>query len=269
MVIVYFWWIGCAFFGIALYMSHIMSRRAMIPIIQSYTRQREFVADASHELRTPLSVMLSSIDSLEMEQTEETDPFVRKLLVNMKDEVKRMTRLVSDLLLLARSDTPEYILHWEAFDLEPHAQMIVESMKNLSGSKQIDLQMVASGKLEIEGDVERFKQLLIILLDNALKYTPSGGKVTLRLSLNASEINRKLIIVVEDNGIGIAEEEQKQIFLRFYRADKSRSRQMGGHGLGLAIAKSIVDAHHGTIDVSSTLGEGTSFTVTFPAARSR
>ncbi|WP_240420508.1 sensor histidine kinase [Paenibacillus periandrae] len=257
------------FFGLALYMSHIMSRRAMIPIIQSYTRQREFVADASHELRTPLSVMLSSIDSLEMEQTEDTDPFVRRLLVNMKDEVKRMSRLVSDLLLLARSDTPEYALHWEAFDLKPYAEMIVESMKSLSGSKQIDLQMVASGKLEIEGDMERYKQLLIILLDNALKYTPSGGKVTLRLSINANDLHRKLIIVVEDNGIGIADEEQKQIFLRFYRSDKSRSRQMGGHGLGLAIAKSIVDAHHGTIEVSSTLGEGTSFTVTLPAVRVR
>ncbi|SFL37680.1 His Kinase A (phospho-acceptor) domain-containing protein [Paenibacillus sp. 1_12] len=255
------------FFGIALYMSHMMSKRAMIPIVQSYARQREFVADASHELRTPLSVMLSSIDSLEMEQSEETDPFVRKLLVNMKDEVKRMTKLVSNLLLLARSDTPEYILQWEAFDLQPHAEMIIESMQGLSGSKQIDLQMVASGKLDIEGDLERYKQLLIILLDNALKYTPSGGEVRLRLSLDVNDINRKLVIVVEDNGIGIADEEQEQIFHRFYRSDKSRSRQMGGHGLGLAIAKSIVEAHHGTIHVSSSLGEGTSFTVTLPITR--
>jgi signal transduction histidine kinase len=255
------------FFGIALYMSHIMSKRAMIPIVESYTRQREFVADASHELRTPLSVMLSSIDSLEMEQTADTDPFARKLLVNMKDEVKRMTKLVSDLLLLARSDTPEYKLHWEAFDFEPHVEIIAESMKVIANSKQIELYLISRGPFDIEGDLERLKQLLYILLDNAVKYTASGGEVRLQLSMDADEPNRKLIMIVEDTGMGIAVEEQKRIFHRFYRSDKSRSRQMGGHGLGLAIAKSIVDAHHGTIDVSSALGEGSSFTVTIPAGK--
>ncbi|NHN34030.1 two-component sensor histidine kinase [Paenibacillus sp. S3N08] len=255
------------FFGLALYMSHMMSKRAMVPIVQSYTRQREFVSDASHELRTPLSVMLSSIDSLEMEQTANTDPFSRKLLVNMKDEVKRMAKLVSDLLLLARSDTPEYKLQVDTFDVHAQSEIVVQSMKAIAASKQIDLQLEAEGPFEMEGDVERIKQLLYILLDNAVKYTPSGGQVRLLLSMDANDSNRKLVMVVEDTGIGIAEEEQKQVFHRFYRADKSRSRQIGGHGLGLAIAKSIVDAHHGTIGVSSSLGEGSTFTVALPIAR--
>jgi signal transduction histidine kinase len=255
------------FFGIALYMSHMMSKRAMIPIVQSYTRQREFVSDASHELRTPLSVMLSSIDSLEMEQTADTDPFARKLLVNMKDEVKRMAKLVSDLLLLARSDTPEYKLQCEPFDIHAQCEIIIESMKAIAASRQINLQLLAEGPIEIEADLEKIKQLLYILLDNAVKYTLNGGEVRLMLALDANDSNRKLILAVEDTGIGIADEEQKRIFHRFYRSDKSRSRQVGGHGLGLAIAQSITEAHHGTITVSSTLGEGSRFTVVFPVIR--
>ncbi|MCG7216793.1 sensor histidine kinase [Paenibacillus mucilaginosus] len=259
--------LGLLFFGVALYISHRMSRRAMVPIQASYTKQREFVADASHELRTPLSVMLSSIDALEMEQTEETDPFSRKLLSGMKEEVKRMSRLVGDLLTLARSDMPEYRLQRELFDLEPYARSAAESMQGLAAAKGIRLEAAFSGSLQIVGDAERLKQLLYILLDNAVKYTPEGGEVRLSLRAEGSEAARRLVLEVQDTGIGIAPEDRLRIFDRFYRADKARNRQQGGHGLGLAIAKWIVDAHGGSIAVESAPGRGSVFNVRLPAAR--
>lgn len=259
--------LGLFFFGIALYISHRMSRRAMVPIQASYTKQREFVADASHELRTPLSVMLSSIDALEMEQTEETDPFSRKLLSGMKEEVKRMSRLVGDLLTLARSDMPEYRLQREPFDLEPYARSAAESMQGLAAAKGVRLEASFAGPLQAVGDAERLKQLLYILLDNAVKYTPEGGEVHLNLRAEGGDAARRLVLEVQDTGIGIAPEDRDRIFDRFYRADKARNRQQGGHGLGLAIAKWIVDAHGGSIMAQSEPGRGSVFTVRLPAGR--
>ncbi|MCZ8523429.1 MULTISPECIES: sensor histidine kinase [Paenibacillus] len=259
--------LGVLFFGVALYISCRMSKRAMIPIQASYTKQREFVADASHELRTPLSVMLSSIDALEMEQTAETDPFVRKLLTGMKEEVKRMSGLVGDLLTLARSDMPEYRLQREVFDLEPYARSTADSMQSLAAAKGIRLMASLPGPLPVYGDAERLKQLLYILLDNAVQYTGEGGEIRLILREEGSGEARKAVIEVQDTGLGIAVEEQQRIFDRFYRADKARNRRHGGHGLGLAIAKWIVDAHRGTLGVDSAPGRGSVFTVRLPAAQ--
>ncbi|SFI61626.1 sensor histidine kinase [Thermoflavimicrobium dichotomicum] len=252
------------FFGVALFIGYLMSKRAMVPIIQAFTRQREFVADASHELRTPLSVMLSSINAMEMTESIEADDFSRKLLSNMKDEVKRMTKLVSDLLTLARSDSGTIEILHETFDFRPHAEKVIQAVQPLAASKQINLHLHVPETLVIHGDSEKLTQLLYILLDNAIKYTPNGGEVHLSLSVEASEHRSMLCVVVQDTGIGIKPEDYDRIFDRFYRADKSRSRQMGGHGLGLAIAKWIVEAHQGTIHVSSELGKGSTFTIRIP-----
>lgn len=257
--------LGLLFFLVALGISHHMSKKAMIPVELSYRRQREFAADASHELRTPLSVLQSSIDSLELEQSEETDPFVRKLLTNMKDEVKRMSRLTGDLLTLARSDMPEYSFKRESFDYEPLAARVAESMRSVAEKKGLRLQYEAAVPLQVEGDPERLQQLLYILLDNAVKYTPEGGEVQVRLRAGSGRgPNRMMTLAVTDTGIGIAPEDQPRIFERFYRADKSRTRQSGGHGLGLSIAHWIVKGHNGTIRVTSVPGEGSTFTVMIP-----
>lgn len=253
------------FFAFALWLSHGMSKKAMIPVKQSYQRQKEFVADASHELRTPLSVLLSTIDSLEMEQSEETDPFERKLIANMKDEVKRMSRLTGDLLTLARSDTPEYGVVKERFDFAAHARQVVDAMRRIAGDKGLELKADMPPYLPAAGDPERLKQLMYILLDNAVKYTPEGGSVRVSLALEGKESNGILALSVADTGIGISQEDLPRIFDRFYRADKSRSRSSGGHGLGLSIAKWIVDSHNGTIKAVSIQGEGTAFLVTLPA----
>jgi signal transduction histidine kinase len=255
--------LGILFFGIALFLSYFMSKRAMIPIRKSFERQREFVADASHELRTPLSIFHSSLDVLEMEEEQFSD-FSRNVLFNMKDEVKRMTHLVSDLLTLARSDTGLPDLKMERFDLVPSVEQLVRSTQTLAHSKDIGLHLHTSSPLMVYGDEERLKQLLYILLDNAIKYTPDGGEVNLSLSIESHDKQPILHIVVQDTGVGIPVEEQDRIFDRFYRVDKNRSRQMGGTGLGLAIAKWIVEAHHGTIQVFSTVGKGSTFTVIIP-----
>ncbi|TYR80933.1 sensor histidine kinase [Priestia megaterium] len=248
------------FVGVAIYISRLMSKRAMIPIETAFLKQKEFVADASHELRTPLSVMLSSIDALEMQDEVNEDPFSKKLLTNMKEEVKRMTRLVSDLLTLARSDSNQVEQISTAFDITQVAKKVLQSVETLAHSKSLELQLKASDKLMITGNEERLTQLIYILLDNAIKYTPPNGKVEVILEKNNSEFQMKVI----DTGVGIHIDEQKRIFDRFYRADKSRSRQMGGHGLGLAIAKWIVDTHKGLITVNSEQEKGSTFTVKLP-----
>ncbi|WP_237389702.1 sensor histidine kinase [Bacillus sp. USDA818B3_A] len=250
--------LGIVFVGVAIYISLRMSKRAMVPIRAAFTRQREFVGDASHELRTPLSVLLSSVDAMDM--TIEKDEMAGKLLSNMREEVKRMTNLVSDLLTLARSDSNTIELKTEVFDLSLLAAKAIESLNPIAFSKQIQLELAAPASITVLGDPQRISQLIYILLDNAIKYTPNAGEV----KLNLFKDNREVRIVVEDTGIGIKKEDYHKIFERFYRADKSRSRQIGGHGLGLSIAKWIVDTHKGTIQVTSELGKGSTFIVKLP-----
>jgi len=252
--------IGILFLGIALYISFIMSKRAMIPISGAFTRQREFVADASHELRTPLSVLLSSIDAMEMTIEPQKEDFIGKVVSNMRQEVKRMTNLVSDLLTLARSDSNLLETRAEVFDFCEQGEKTAESIRPLADAKEITLELTKPAAIPVTGDPQRLSQLLYIFLDNAIKYTPNGGIVKLFLSHEGND----LFIKVQDSGIGIEAKDLPHIFERFYRADKSRGRQMGGHGLGLSIAKWIVDTHHGAIKVSSDIGKGTAFTVRLP-----
>lgn len=251
------------FFGVALYVSSKMSKKAMIPIRNAFDRQREFVADASHELRTPLSVLLSSIDAVEMTVDTKEDDYVHKLLFNMKDEVKRMTNLVSDLLTLARSDSGKIERSNDLFDFTPVVKKVINSLEPFAKEKDIPLQYDVPESIVGYGDQQRLTQLLYILLDNALKYTPNKGKVQLSLSPKQGE----LWIEVQDTGIGIPPEEQQLIFERFYRADKARTREIGSYGLGLSIAKWIVDIHQGSIQVNSEVGKGSTFIVKIPFHR--
>jgi len=255
---------GLLFFIVALAISHFLSKRTMIPIANAFARQREFVADASHELRTPLSVLLSSIDTLEMEEAIEEDPFSRNVLGNMKDEVKRMANLIGDLLTLARSDSGTLEVRRDSFEFRTHAETIVQSLEPIAAAKNISLQFHAFSDIHLYADLEKLKQLLYILLDNAIKYTPNDGLVQLSLSTEGTEQNKMFVMQVRDTGVGIPPEDCEKVFDRFYRVDKSRARQMGGHGLGLSIAKWIVDAHQGTIRVTSALNEGSTFIVRIP-----
>lgn len=249
---------------VAFFISYFMSKRAMSPIIKSYMKQREFAADASHELRTPLSVILSSINALEMEKPLQEDEFSNSVLSNMKYEVKRMIKLVGDLLTLARSDAENTKLRKEVFDLHELSKKVVHSVETLADEKRITLKLNAPAKLFVYGNRARLDQLLYILLENAIKYSPEEAEVKLELTLKNEDKNKMLVILVEDQGIGIKPEERERIFERFYRTDKSRSKQLGGHGLGLAIAKWIVESHSGWIHVEGKSGKGSVFTIKIP-----
>lgn len=248
------------FAGIAVLISYLMSKKAMGPISTVFNRQKEFVGDASHELRTPLSVMLSSIDAIEMTDGVEEDPFAQKLLRNMKSEVKRMTGLVSDLLVLARADSGGVERTLDQVNMQAEAANVVESLLPHAEANGVSLQLEAPDELFVTGDRARLKQLMYILLDNAVKYSPDGGSASLELS----ESGRYWTMKVADEGIGIHPDDQPRIFDRFFRSDKSRTRSVGGHGLGLSIAKWIVDIHQGTISVESEPGKGSTFTVNIP-----
>ncbi len=251
------------FCALAVYFSYRMAAKAMVPILASYERQRKFTADASHELRTPLSVLLSSIDTLQMEDTIEQNPFANKVVHNMKEEVRRMIQLSGGLLTLARFDSGHHELNLDEHDLELEASRTLDSIRPLAESKHVTLQYDAPTSLHLRCDAERIRQLLIILLDNAVKYTPEGGQVTLRLE-ESHDKPHGILIQVKDTGIGIPEEDQRYVFDRFYRVDKSRTRQVEGYGLGLSIARWIAEAHQGSIQVESVLGEGSTFTVRLP-----
>ncbi|MET1032476.1 sensor histidine kinase [Domibacillus tundrae] len=248
------------FAGVAIFMSYMMSKKAMGPISTAFHRQKEFVGDASHELRTPLSVMLSSIDAMEMTDGVEEDPFAQKLLRNMKSEVKRMTGLVSDLLVLARADSGSVERTLENIDVRAEAANVIESLTPHAESNGVSLYLDATEDLLVTGDRARLKQLMYILLDNAVKYSPDGGRVEMRLSKS----DRHWTVSVSDEGIGIDPADQSRIFDRFFRSDKSRTRTVGGHGLGLSIAKWIAGIHGGTITVESELGKGSTFIVQIP-----
>jgi signal transduction histidine kinase len=197
---------------------------------------------------------------MEMTIEPQREAFLDRILTNMRQEVKRMNHLVGDLLTLARSDSNAIALRAEQFDFRPLADKAIESAGALAASKQIILTLNAPETLKSIGDPHRLSQLLYILLDNAIKYTPNGGEVHLRLEKDGQGLG----MIIEDTGIGIKKEDIPYIFERFYRADKSRTRQAEGHGLGLSIAKWIVETHSGIIKVSSELGKGSRFIIQIP-----
>ncbi|MBR0261566.1 MAG: sensor histidine kinase [Selenomonadaceae bacterium] len=242
---------------IASAIGYYMAGRALVPLKEAYDKQKQFAADASHELRTPLAVVMASADLLLADPSIE-NPFLRQVLEDLKSEVKKMTNLVSDLLMVARSDNNALKVKIQRLDLTEILKQVIRTMTPIAEKKNIRLAGENFTKVMINADEQKIKQLAIILVDNAIKYTPEDGAVLVRLEkVEASRV----VFAVMDSGIGIAPEDLDKVFERFYRVDKARSREMGGNGLGLAIAAEIVKLHDGKISVASKLGEGTKFTV--------
>ena len=249
--------LGAIALVIATIVGHVLSGKAMIPLRQAYEKQRQFAADASHELRTPLSVVMASAELLQNDPSIQS-PFLRQVIDDVRDEVKKMTKLVSDLLVVARSDNKALKLKPQKFNLSALIEQTARLMQPLAEQKKIDLQADNLPKVEIQADEQKIRQLVLILVDNAVKYTPDGGRVSVRYE---STEKGRVRFSVSDTGIGIAKEDQAKVFDRFYRVDKARSREMGGNGLGLAIAQEIVHLHKGRIWIQSELGQGTTFFV--------
>jgi two-component system OmpR family sensor kinase len=218
-----------------------------------FLMQRRFVADVSHELRTPLTTIQGNLDLI---KRFGNDPVS---LEAMDSEVKRMTRLVGDLLLLAQADSGRQLLVETRIEL---ASLVLEVFKQAQVlAEEVELRLGQIEPVNVQGDPDRLKQLILNLLTNAIKYTPPGGEVTLEVT----QQDGYAFIRVKDTGIGIPKEDIEHIFDRFYRVDKARSRQLGGTGLGLSIARWIAEAHRGKIWAESEVGKGSTFIVQLPS----
>jgi heavy metal sensor kinase len=221
---------------------------------------KQFVADASHELRTPLTVMRGELESLA--QDPHLPHAMRETLGSVLEEVGRLGEIVESLFALSRLDAGEEHAEWLRFDLGELATTTAEQMSLLAEDKRVRVECVSTPGVTVEGDRARIKQVVVNLLDNAIKYTPSGGRV--RLSVGRE--NGYAVLDVSDDGVGIPAEALPNVFNRFYRVDGSRSREQGGAGLGLAIVKSICLAHGAEVEVASTPGKGSTFRVRQPLA---
>ncbi len=229
-------------------------------IESAFLRITEFTADASHELRTPIALIHTEAELALRRSRDESE--YQEALRHILAEADRTAKLIEELLALARADSGREALNIRPIDLLPALRESaskwnqVASLRNLQFEQHLDIP-----RLPVIGDDNALRRAIDILLDNAFKYTPAPGKVTLA----AEEKHGHVIVTVEDTGIGIAPEDQARIFERFYRVDKARSRELGGAGLGLAIAQWIVQLHKGSITVKSELGKGSIFEVAIPA----
>jgi len=226
----------------------------------SFRQQRQFTADASHELRTPLTAIKGQVE-VALSKDREPDDY-RDVLQSVNAETDRLIRLVGSLLTLARADTGKLAVTLEAVNIAELVEGAVEHVRPTVLERGLDLQLAAGEPAQLRADEGLLLQLLLNLLDNATKYTPSGGTI----SIGWAAIGSQVTISVGDNGPGIAPEQLPHIFDRFYRVDTARSRAEGGFGLGLSISKWIAEAHGGTISATSTAGQGTTFTVTLPCS---
>lgn len=237
--------------------NHMISR-----LQAAFERQKQFTSDASHELRTPLAVMRGDIE-ITLRRERPPEEYQRVLTSNL-EEIIRLTRLIEDLLMLARADSGRVELRCEPVDLNQLCQQMAEYITPLAMQREQTLTYDSPGQtITINADLQRIKQMLLNLLDNAIKYTDLGGKITLSLQAN----DKQAVITLTDTGRGIPTEDLPHIFERFFRRSaKTSDRSASGFGLGLSIVKWIVDSHIGKIEATSAAGQGTIFVVKFPLA---
>lgn len=236
-----------------------LAQRALKPIKEAWDRQQEFVSDASHELRTPLTIIQSRIEMLLQSPRATVQDKVQDISTSLQ-ETRRLSKLVTNLLTLARTDANQVELEMEPILLNELLRSVTEQFDELASfqEKQLLLEMDHQ-PMTILGDKGRLHQLLVIFLDNALKFTDPGGEIR----VTCHQESHSVFLKIKDNGMGIKEEDIKKIFDRFFQGDKARTDREGT-GLGLSIAKWIVEKHKGKLSVESQVGHGTTFTMMFP-----
>lgn len=249
------WRISLRLYGLCLlitvFMAFLFSIWAVKPVKTAFFKQKRFVADASHELKTPLSVISANLDVLTSEIGE------NKWTGYIRDDVSRMSSLIKDLLYLAKTDAEGTKMQFSQFDLSRAVLSATLPFESSGFEKGMIIETDIAPNVSFVGDENRIKQIIIIFLDNALKYSAEGATITVKLVVNGN----KKIVSVRNTGEGIPLKEQKRIFERFYRVDSSRNRETGGYGLGLSIAKTVAEAHHAKILLDSVEGQYTEFSL--------
>ncbi len=245
---------------LSIFAGTIMARQGIKPLKGFVKKQIDFVNDASHELRTPLAVVQSKIENILANPNQSVFEASEDLAISL-NEINRLSKLTSELLTLARNDRDNIKLNLEEININEALRKIVEPF--------IEIAQIQNRRLSYVGchdevyaylDLDKFKQIIIINIDNAIKYTEEGDDINISLLA----LNNEFIIEIADTGIGINEQTKEHIFDRFYREDKARSRETGGTGLGLAIAYTLTNLQKGRITVDHNLPKGTKFTITFP-----
>jgi heavy metal sensor kinase len=236
--------------------------RMIARLDDAFQNSRRFVADASHELRTPLTILRGELESL-AEDTRLGSEWRDRAAILLEEAV-RLSKIVEQLFALSRLDAGEAQTDWSRFDLAELARTTAEQMHLLAEDKNISITCDARQPLPVEGDRVRLKQVVVNLLDNAIKYTPGQGTIHLRVKA----VNGHAVLEVEDNGVGIPREALPHVFERFYRVDPTRSGDSDGAGLGLSIVKSICTAHGAEVEAISVPSSGSCFRVKLPLSKS-
>ncbi|MGH9413116.1 MAG: sensor histidine kinase [Terriglobales bacterium] len=235
---------------------------------QSFAKMNEFAANVSHELRTPLQAMQGETELALIARAPVGE--CRRVLESNLEEIDRLNRMIRNLLVLAQADAGEMRPHLEAMDLNELVRDLVDQMRAVAQSRDVELRAETSAPVPLHADSLRVRQMVLNLIDNAIKYTPAGGRIEVRVERAATPAGRiEARMLVRDTGIGIAPEDLPHIFDRFYRADKSRTSSAAGVegcGLGLPIVKWVAETHGGSVEVSSRPGQGSSFLVRLPLA---
>lgn len=252
--------VGAAVLVSLYFASRFFANRSIRPVQEAFEKQKQFIADASHELKTPLTIIGTNADVL-LANKEDTIANQAKWLHYIASETERMTRLTNDLLYLTEMEGMREGMVYAPFNLSEAVESVMLTMEAVLFEHDLTLNYDIEPGITVSGSAEQLKQVTMILLDNAVKYAGADGCVMLSLKRQQGEV----WLAVSNTGEGIPAEHLPRIFDRFYRADASRARKQGGYGLGLAIAKSIIDAHKGRIWAKSIPGDTTTFQVALPA----
>lgn len=246
---------------LAMILSYWLAGVTLEPIEEAYHRQRRFLSDASHELRTPLAILQADTENALANTRISTAEKERAL--STLEEIQRMSSIVKDLLTLSRLDETEFIkTTLEPINIQPTLSKLIERFQPLATQRNIKLKFTAPKEehLTIRASEELLTQSLGNVIKNAIQYNQPNGSVVVELA----SVQKHVVITIRDTGIGMASEDVDKVFERFYRVDKSRSRETGGSGLGLAIVQASIQQLHGSIEVKSALNVGTTVTLTFP-----
>lgn len=255
--------VALVFFLGAYWLGYYLAGISIHPIMKMYEQQKQFTADASHEMRTPLSVMRLAVIGMQEDMDSKYSSFAQESLKILTDEVNNMSNLTQHLLSLSRNDNGDDAMESEYFNISAMCKECVSKISLVASEKRITINTDIVPDVFLDGDKRSLTRLLVILLDNAIKYSPEQSNITVGLKKSTTQIT----LWVADEGEGISDSDKKKVFDRFYRVDKARSRKQGGFGLGLSLAQNIAKQHKTVIEIIDNKPKGTIMQIVFSAKK--